>query len=391
MLERICESWAPGRLRDVAGRALPSGAAARYSRRMSALSRVCALALLFAACRPDPASSTGSDSDATTTGSGTSATAPTESTTEPTTGEPAAGWSIGLELGVDKGALFSVWGPQPDDVIAVGGQGLGPESKGLALRWDGATWSELELPPGTTRLHWLAGVGDTLWAVGEAGTAIRRDGDGWVAVDTGVSVPLWGIWGAGPEAIWTVGGDGFVGAPVVLRHDGVAWQPEPLPPLPEECHALFKVVGSSAADVTAVGDFGVILQHDGATWTLQDTGSIADLISVSGPASGRLAVGGRANARLTWSNGQVWSGATLDRPGLSGVWVGSDGAALVTGSEGQILRVPAGSFEVVPEDSPTILLLHAVFGFDAGPRFAVGGNLAGAPPHVGVIVQHPGP
>lgn len=51
----------------------------------------------------------------------------------------------------------------------------------------------------------------------------------------------------------------------------------------------------------------------------------------------------------------------------------------------------AGSREVVPEDSPTILLLHAVFGFDAGPRFAVGGNLAGVPPHVGVIVQHPGP
>jgi len=362
---------------------------------MSAPSRACALALLLAACRPDPASSTSSDSEATTTSAGTGATATTEPTTGPTsgptTGEPAAGWSVALELGVDKGALFSVWGPRPDDVIAVGGQGVGPESKGLALRWDGATWSEIALPPGTTRLHWLAGVGDTLWAVGEAGTAIRRDGDAWVAVDTGVSVPLWGIWGAGPEAIWTVGGDGFVGEPVVLRHDGAAWQPEVLPPLPDECHALFKVVGASAGDVTAVGDFGVILHHDGATWTLQDTGSIADLISVSGPASGRLAVGGRANARLTWWNGQVWSGATLDRPGLSGVWVGSDGAALVTGSEGQILRVPAGSLEPVSEDSPTILLLHAVFGFDAGPRFAVGGNLAGMPPHVGVIVQHPGP
>ncbi|MCY1059666.1 hypothetical protein [Nannocystis sp. SCPEA4] len=359
---------------------------------MPASSRACPLALLLAACPPaaeGDTTTTSSASDATTTSTG--ATTTTEPTTEPTTGAPPAGWSVALELGVDKGALFSVWGPQPDDVIAVGGQGLGPESKGLALHWDGASWSELALPPGTTRLHWLAGVGDTLWAVGEAGTAIRRDGDAWVAVETGVSVPLWGIWGAGPEAIWTVGGDGFVGPPVVLRHDGTAWQPEALPPLPEECHALFKLAGTGADDVTAVGDFGVILHHDGATWTLQDTGSIADLISVNGPANGRLAVGGRANARLTWWNGQAWSGATLDRPGLSGVWVGSDGSALVTGSEGQILRVPAGSLEPVPEDSPTNLLLHAVFGFDAGPRFAVGGNLAGMPPNVGVIVQHPGP
>ncbi|WAS91672.1 hypothetical protein [Nannocystis punicea] len=352
--------------------------------------RACA-ALLLGACSSAPSTTDASSStaDPSTSTATTTTTAPT-TTAESTTAEPA-GWSVALELGVDKGALFSVWGPQPDDVIAVGGQGVGPSSKGLALRWDGVAWTELALPPGTTRLHWLAGVGDALWAVGEAGAAIRRDGDAWTTIDTGVDVPLWGIWGAGPDAIWSVGGDGFVGGPSVLRWDGDAWTPESLPPLPEDCHALFKLVGTGTADVTAVGDLGVVLQYDGAAWTQQDVGSIADLISVSGPASARLAVGGRANARLAWWDGQQWTGATLDRPGLSGVWIGNDGAGFITGSAGQILHITAGSLEPEPEASPTNLLLHAAFGFAEGPRFAVGGNLAGMPPHVGVVLQHPGP
>ena len=354
---------------------------------MLARPRACVAALLLAAC-PSAASTsaTATSTGDTTTSPGTTA----GTTTGPTTGEPA-GWHIALELGVDRGALFSVWGPQPDDLIAVGGQGVGPTSKGLALRWDGATWTELALPPGTTRLHWLAGVGDALWAVGEAGVAIRRDGDTWTTIATGVDVPLWGIWGAGPDAIWSVGGDGFVGGPSVLRWNGDAWAPESLPPLPDDCHALFKIVGTGVSDVTAVGDLGVVLQYDGAAWTQQDVGSIADLISVSGPAHARLAVGGRANARLAWWDGQKWTGATLDRPGLSGVWLDSDGDGFITGSNGQILLVTAGDLEPEPEPSPTNLLLHAAFGFAAGPRFAVGGNLAGMPPHVGVILQHPGP
>lgn len=356
---------------------------------MPSPSHLRAAALLLAACASGP--SNGDTSTAVDSEPATSASSGEPGTTQATTGEPAAGWSVALELGADKGALFSVWGPRPDDVIAVGGQGSGPTSTGLALRWDGATWTEIGLPPGTTRLHWITGVGDTLWTVGEAGVALRRDGEAWVPVDTGVSVSLWGIWGASPDAIWTVGGDGFVGGPSLLRWDGGSWAPEALPTLPDGCHALFKIVGSSVDDITAVGDFGVVVQYDSASWTSRDVGSIADFISVHGPATARLAVGGRANARLAWWDGEAWTGATLDRPGLSGVWVGGDGVALVTGSEGQILRVSAGSLEAQPEESPTLLLLHAVFGFDQGPRFAVGGNLAGAPPYIGVIVQHPGP
>lgn len=298
-------------------------------------------------------------------------------------------WTVDLELGTDKGALFSVWGPDPGEVYAVGGQGRGPRSTGVMLRWDGAQWSDVELPPMTRRLHWITGVGEALWVVGEGGTALRRDGEVWTETATATEVSLWGVWGASPQAVWAVGGDGFVGAPVLLKFDGMSWQPEEVPALPADSHALFKIWGVSASDVTAVGDFGVVLQHDGAMWSLVDVGSIADLISVAGYASERVVVGGRANARIARRDGETWTGVTLDQPGLSGVWVAQDGTATAVGNNGLILRVAPGSLEVTEEESPTFLVLHAAFGFAGGPRFAVGGNLTGNPPYVGVVLRHP--
>lgn len=354
--------------------------------------RAGALALAVAGCAGDPGETGASVSATAGATETTGGTGGPVGTSEPTgsTGMSEGAWSIGLELGVDRGALFSVWGPAPDEVYAVGGQGVGAASTGVMLRWDGAAWTEVTLPSGTRRLHWIAGVGDAVWAVGEAGTSLRREGEAWTEVETGTDVSLWGIWGAHAGAIWTVGGDGFVGAPVLLRWDGESFQPEATPPLPAESHALFKVWGSSESDVSAVGDLGVALHYDGAAWSVTETGSIADLISVDGEGPVHVAVGGRANARVARWDGAAWAGATLDRPGLSGVWVGEDGAATAVGSSGQILRIAAGSLEATEEGSPTFLVLHAVFGFGKGPRFAVGGNLTGQPPYVGVIVQHPG-
>ena len=352
--------------------------------------RASALVVLLGGCAGDPTGETATGGQ-TTGGSttGAASTGPTD-TGAGSTGMSEGAWSIGLELGTDKGALYSVWGPAPDEVYAVGGQGVGADSTGVMLRWDGTTWTEVALPAGTRRLHWVAGVGDAMWTVGEAGTSLRRSGGAWTEVATGTDVSLWGIWGASEAEIWTVGGDGFTGAPAMLRWDGAAWSPEALPAMPPESHALFKVWGSAADDVTAVGDYGVAIHYDGAAWTATETGSIADLISVNGHGVEHLAVGGRANARVARWDGGTWAGATLAKPGLSGVWVDDVGVATAVGSSGQILRIAPGSLEATEEESPTFLVLHAVFGFGKGPRFAVGGNLTGQPPYVGVIVQHPG-
>lgn len=338
----------------------------------------------------------GHTSAQTTDDTGTTG-ATSDATSDATTGEPtgsasttgaAASWDIALQLDTQRGALLSVWGSAPDDVYAVGGQLLSvTESAGVLYHHDGATWTEQALPTGTPMLHWIYGVDGELWTVGREGTALRREGDTWVSHPTGADTILWGIWGARKDALWTVGGDGVDDPPVLLGWDGEAWSAVTLPPTGDSA-GLFKVWGSGANDITAVGDRGLALHFDGAAWTVQPTGDLADLISVWGRAQDQhLAVGGRANARIARWDGATWTGETLALPGLSGVWMDASGAATIVGNQGTIAELPAGSMTPELQDSPTLLLLHAVFGFADGSRFAVGGSLNGAPPYVGVIVQ----
>ncbi len=351
-----------------------------------------AVALLtLCACSPSSAQTTGETDAATSTSTATTTTITTTgatSTGEPTGTTGAATWDIGLQLGTDRGALLSVWGPTGDEVYAVGGQLLAAsESTGALYRYDGIAWTEQPLPAGTPMLHWIFGVDGDLWTVGREGTAMRREGDTWVTYPTGVDTILWGIWGAHKDALWTVGGDGVDDVPVLLGWDGAAWTSVVLPPTGDS-GGLFKIWGSGADDVSAIGDRGLALHFDGAAWSTQPTGDLADLISVWGRASDEhLAVGGRANARITRWDGAAWTGETLALPGLSGVWMDPSGAATIVGNQGTIAELAAGSMTPELQDSPTLLLLHAVFGFTDGARFAVGGSLNGAPPYVGVIVQ----
>ena len=319
----------------------------------------------------------------------TSESSESSATSEPTgTTGAAASWDIALQIGVDRGALLSVWGTTPDDIYAVGGQLLSAtDSTGVLYHRDGGTWTEQALPDGTPMLHWIYGVDGELWTVGRKGAALRREGDVWVSHSTGVDTILWGIWGASKDALWTVGGDGVDDPPVLLGWDGETWTPVVLPDTGDS-GGLFKIWGTGAADVTAVGDRGLALHFDGAAWTVQPTGDLADLISVWGRAPDQhLAVGGRANARIARWDGATWTGETLAIPGLSGVWMDPSGAATLVGNQGTIVELPADSMTPTLQDSPTLLLLHAVFGFAEGQRFAVGGSLNGAPPYVGVILE----
>lgn len=350
------------------------------------------LALLAVAACGDPEAST-TETTAATTGDATSDATDTDATdtdeTETTAGE--VGWHATLKLDATQGALLSVWGPARDDVYAVGGQDMVGEapSRGIAFHHDGVAWSEVSLPQDTPRLNWVHGVDGALWVVGQRGTALTRDGDGWIATETGTEQPLWGIWCAAADQLWAVGGDGVGGAPTLLRYDGVAWSTVAVPPLSVESAGLFKVWGVGQAAIV-VGDLGATLIYDGASWRAEETGSLADLISVWGVASDdALAVGGRSNARLARWDGDAWSGVTLaEEPGLSGVWVDPGGEATVVGDQGLIARVAPGGLALVREESPTHLLLHAVTGFPDGTRVAVGGSLVGPPPFVGVAVHY---
>jgi hypothetical protein len=290
------------------------------------------------------------------------------------------------------GAFMSVWGPAPTEVYAVGGQPrLGEGSgDGVAFRFDGTAWSELDIPEGPM-LNWVHGTQGTVWMVGEAGRYVRLDG-GEVAEsgDVGVDVPLWGVWAAAPDDVWAVGGNARArdGLAAVFHYDGADWSQVALPELDRPgVAALFKVWGTSPDNVFAVGMVGAIVRWDGTAWTQLPSGVGDDLVSLWGRGPDDVvAVGGRGNGVLG-----RWDGAafTFERlpgvPGLNGSWMASDGTVLTGGVGGRVLRVDAG-FEFERLETPVTNPIHAVFGFDSGPFFAVGGSLLSSPPYVGDVL-----
>lgn len=304
-----------------------------------------------------------------------------------------SGWMTSLELDDTVGALYSVWGPSPDNLYAVASQPLdGGLSAGAVYRWDGTDWSAEDLEEGTPGLNWVFGRDDTRFAVGELGAILVRDGDSgaWNSHTCGTILPLWGVWGAAPDDAWAVGGDGFNRDPIACHFDGETWTLTEFSELSFESHALYKVWGTAADNVWAVGDEGLILHYTGAKtgWTEVPSGANGDLISIWGTGPTEiLAVGGRSGGILSRYDGTSWQTETAPEfAGLNGVWMAADGTSTIVGPQGGIGVVEPGQLAPVAEDSGTFLALHGVFGFDGGARWSVGGSLDMPPPHVGVAL-----
>ncbi len=303
--------------------------------------------------------------------------------TDPTPSPPP--WRAALDPGAD-GALLSVWGDGTDAVWTVGGQ---PDA-GAAWRRGDAEWVPVEIPDGPL-LNWVHGVDGEVWMVGNEGRALRSVGGGpFTATDTGTHLPLWGVWAAAADDVWAVGGDAAQTTdpePALLRWDGEAWSPVALPEVDRGLPALFKVWGSSASNVFAVGSNGVALRYDGSAWTQTLTGSGRDLISLWGRAADEIvAVGGRDVGVVARWDGAGWTSETLRSPGLNGIWMDGEGVATFVGDRGHVYRMEPNG-EPVREPTEVGELLHGVWGDGAGFRVAVGGSLMRSPPWTGVAIE----
>lgn len=305
---------------------------------------------------------------------------------------PSSPWATSLEVDESVGAFLSVWGPSEANLYAVGGQSGAPGeiTVGAMYRYDGSEWTPEDLPPDTPTLNWIFGVENTRITVGDYGTILVRSGDSgeWVKHACMTILPLWGVWGAAPDDLWIVGGDGFQRDPVLCHFDGAMATPVAYPMPSVESFALFKVWGTSADHVFAVGDAGLVFHYDGAEWTEQPTGTSSDLISLWGRGPDEiLAVGGRSSGVLTRWNGNAWTTTELPEvPGLNGIFMNDDGVATVVGVTGTAGRVAAGADVLELEDPGTLQALHAAYGAPGGPVFAAGGSLDMAPPYTGIVL-----
>lgn len=128
------------------------------------------------------------------------------------------------------------------------------------------------------------------WLVGSHGLVMRREGEAWQAVASGVRADLEAVWGAGADDVWIAGGgcvlpraDAAACEPsALLRWDGQALRAVETP----RALRFLAVAGTAADDVWLAGWLHperVALHWDGAVMAVRpvpgnDTGSIAALV-----------------------------------------------------------------------------------------------------------------
>jgi hypothetical protein len=145
-----------------------------------------------------------------------------------------AAWST-RPTGTDAN-LYGVWAAAPDDVWAVGGSPTSSGSTDVLLHYDGASFT-LVPPPralGATYFKvWGLSSTDVL-VVASAGLALHFDGTSWSEVATGSRATLFTVHGGsspagdfpGSSAVRAIGGS----PPVLLRWKGDAFEAESTPP-----------------------------------------------------------------------------------------------------------------------------------------------------------------
>ena len=195
---------------------------------------------------------------------------------------------------VDYGELASVFALAEDDVWAVGVKGvLSTGIEGLALHWDGTSWTDVPVPnepDGYIALRSVSGVASKdVWAVGvykaenwngqylSWARAWHWDGSSW----TKILYPGLGGWDSrfydvhavASDDVWAVGGHPVFGGEIVFEYvtvhwDGVSWSSDTNTP---DHNVLYAISASSSSNAWAVGFGFDSLGYSTGTRTLHYT------------------------------------------------------------------------------------------------------------------------
>lgn len=253
------------------------------------------------------------------------------------------------------GPVSAVWAVNPDDVYAVG-------RDGLIVRRVGGTWG---LQGGPVKTDWLdvwARSATEVWAVGTSGALVRSDGFAWKQV---------GAVGFAPEAVaGTADGVLVIGA----GGKAVEWTGEQLEPratgTTEDLHDAWT---SPSGTVWIVGANGTVLRFAEGVFEPLDVSSGFDMRAVSGSSDSDVLFAGAFGALKRWDGATsttIASGTTED---LEGVWVAEDGTtAVAVGSRGTILSI-AGTQVTAASLQEAGVRMRDVTGAD-GQALVIGGE-----------------
>ncbi|GAA4506843.1 hypothetical protein GCM10023191_064530 [Actinoallomurus oryzae] len=146
------------------------------------------------------------------------------------------GWSsVGGTVGASNNPVDAAAVAGPDAAWAAGG-GTRHGKAAFLLHWSGGRWSPVPLPP-QAEIHAMdARSPDDVWAVGTTDGRVMTmhwDGDRWTTVPAPPSA-AWGslekVVAVSANEVWAGGSTGGrTSQAILLRWDGRAWRPQPIP------------------------------------------------------------------------------------------------------------------------------------------------------------------
>jgi len=247
-----------------------------------------------------------------------------------------------------QSTYYSIWGSSPTNVLALAWNGE-------VVRFDGTQWGTSRQATGTLLIYSsiFGFAANDVWALGDRGTILRFDGTTWSSTNYGGTLTnwaetLWGtasnnmwalgtspkhhhwngtqwsdvpfipgiypfaIWGSSASDVWAVGQTlnqgGMPETSTIIHYDGSQWTRATVPAeLNVPGQVLRSVWGSSASDVWAVGDDGLMAHWNGATWSKVASGTTHDLNAVGGSWSGSVWAAGAQGTILHRDNSGTWS------------------------------------------------------------------------------------
>ncbi|GBC62104.1 hypothetical protein DENIS_3067 [Desulfonema ishimotonii] len=257
--------------------------------------------------------------------------------------------------------LRDIWGSSPDNVYAVG-------SDGLIFHYDGTAWQpEQNITTAPLRGIWGSGPSD-IFAAGNDGTILRYDGRQWQKMPTHTDETFYAVWGSSAKNVFAVGGKSNTGG-IILQYDGSEWR-EMVTGLRGPLNTIW---GNSENDIFAAGDKGQILHYDGTEWRETDSGTDDTIKSLWGSSgSDVFAVGSGLVLHYNGTEWQPMDGAAGQN--LRAIWGDSSDNVFAVGGSGLILHYDGTEWREMecPTDEP----LWAVWGSSGKNVFVAGGDCA---------------
>lgn len=186
--------------------------------------------------------------------------------------------------------LWGTWITAADDVWAVGGDGF--DRPPVLCHWDGAMWTNVELPELTLDAKALFKVfglaADDVWAVGDQGLLLHWDGEAWAQIVVDTPSDLISLWGPSPDDLLAVGGRANG---VLARKSAADWTIAPLAELSGLNGVWLDAEGR--AHIVGIGGTIATVEPGSLTPEIEESPTILTLHAVWSPGDGTfVAVGG---------------------------------------------------------------------------------------------------